>query len=79
MKNREKIFLDILGQLWDRKGEFKDIAEKAGVHISTLYNWAELKTFAPRIDTLCKVAGALGFEIVLELKSPQAQKLKLVS
>lgn len=77
MKDREQIFLEILKHLWDRKGEFKEISEKAGVHISTLYNWTELKTFAPRIDTLCKVSGALGFEIVLELKRPKLKIAKV--
>ena len=45
----------------------KSVAEIAGVHHSTVYNWLEGKTEHPRIDTIEKVAGAIGFEVDLKM------------
>jgi len=73
---REKIFMEILSLLWSEEKDFKTLSQKAGVSISTLYNWAELKVFAPRIDTLSKVARALGYEIVLRLNKPKLTIVK---
>lgn len=66
-RERERLFLDIIGHLSRyNDDEKKGIAEEAGVHWTTLYSWCSYKTFAPRIDTLSKVARAMGYDIVLK-------------
>lgn len=78
-KDREKIFLeliDILNRYND--AEKKWIAEEAGVHWGTLYNWCSFKTWAPQIRTLAPVARALGYDIVLKRTTPKPPTLKIV-
>ena len=46
----------------------KDLADEAEVHWTTMYNWISGKVRKPRIDTLAKVARALGYDIALRAK-----------
>lgn len=48
------------------KYNISEVSEYSGVHRYTLYDWLKKETPAPRIDTLTKVADAIGFDIVLE-------------
>ena len=57
--------------------DFKWVSENAGVSDQTLYNWHNGLTKKPRIDTLTKVAEALGYEIVVVLKA--TNKLRRVA
>lgn len=67
---RAKLFLDVIGILMRYDDtEKRELALQAGVHWVTLYAWCSGKTNAPRIDTLVKVASALGFEIFLHRKT----------
>jgi transcriptional regulator with XRE-family HTH domain len=52
------------------------LANEAGVSPQTLWSWVEGRTISPRINTMVKVATALGYSI--ELVKPQT-KLRLVS
>lgn len=61
-----RVFEDLKGVL--AEFDFHWVAETAGVSQQTLYNWHNGYTHKPRIDTITKVANALGYEIVLELK-----------
>lgn len=64
---RASLFMEIIGHLMRYNDEEKrNIAEEAGVHWVTLYSWCSGITQKPRIDTLSKVAEALGYEIVLK-------------
>lgn len=46
------------------KGEdLKEVAERANCSVSTLNNWTMDRTEAPRLDTLCAVLKALGYEL----------------
>ena len=47
------------------KWNIAHIEEESGVTNQTLYNWLNGITMFPRIDTLTKVAEAMGFEIAL--------------
>ena len=78
-EGRNAIFLDILVEL-DRYTDYgkQDIAEKAQVHWTTLYAWLSGRTRKPRIDTLCRVALALGYDIVLARRSSSTVKLRRV-
>lgn len=79
-KGREKIFLQIIDHLNRyNDAEKKWIAEEAGIHWGTLYNWCAFTTFSPQIRTLAAVARALGYDIVLKRQSPAPPKLKIVS
>ena len=51
-----------------------DVAERAGISVSTLYNWEKGKTTSPHLRTVYAVANACGFDIKLELR----KQLKLV-
>lgn len=61
-----QVFEDLKGIL--AEFDFRWVAETAGVSDQTLYNWHNGLTHKPRIDTITKVAKALGYEIVLELR-----------
>jgi len=76
---RDAIFLHIIAEL-ERYTDYgkQDIAEKAQVHWTTLYAWLSGRTRKPRIDTLCRVAFALGFDIVLARRSSSTVKLRRV-
>lgn len=63
MDNRDQLFLDIIAEA--SHTDHTELAELAGVSKQTLHNWCFGKTMKPRIDTLTKVARALGYEIVL--------------
>lgn len=59
------IFMHIVRHLWELKGEaeMRHLADCAEVHFTTLYNWRSGVVSKPRIDTLVKVAHALGYEL----------------
>lgn len=72
---REMIFLKIIGLIavFDSPA-IKSLALRAGVHFTTLYHWRNGPTVAPRIDTLARVALAVGYELTL---TPVARKPRL--
>jgi DNA-binding phage protein len=77
MSERDKIFIEMIEMLWQYTDEgLKQIAYDADVHWGTLYSWKSAHTMKPRIDTLCKVAKVLGFEIVLQAKGKPKKKLR---
>ena len=45
------------------------LAETARVSPCTLYNWLDGTTRFPRLDTIFKVARAMGYDIVLQKRS----------
>ena len=63
-----RIYASIIGLLWSLNGEaeMKELAKASKVGVSTIYAWKNGTTITPRIDTLTKVARALGYEIVLK-------------
>lgn len=76
---REKLFLDIIGILMRYNDEEKKVvAERAEVSWVTLYNWCAGKTQNPHINTLGRVARALGFEIEIRRTANIPVKLKVV-
>lgn len=42
-----------------------DLANVSGIGVSTIYFWLDGTTRKPRLDTICKVAHALGYELRL--------------
>lgn len=65
-KTKEQLFVDlitILNKLPASK--WPEIADEAGICLATLYNWCHGTTFNPRLNTVIKVAKALGYEIQL--------------
>lgn len=78
-KDREKVFLEIIDHLNRyNDAEKKWIAEEAGIHWGTLYNWCAFHTWSPQIRTLAAVARALGYDLVLKRQRPAPPKLKIV-
>jgi len=69
-----KIFEDVKSEL--RKYNVESVAEIAQVASATLYFWLEGKTKKPRIDTITKVAEAMGME--LRLEQTKIKHLKIV-
>lgn len=45
--------------------DLRHLSEVSSTSPSTLYNWLEGKTKAPRISTLNRVGSALGYKIML--------------
>jgi predicted transcriptional regulator len=66
MKEEYKVFADLRKELKNYEGhQLVDLADKAEVSYSTLYFWLDGKTQRPRLDTLSKVAKAMGYGIEL--------------
>jgi transcriptional regulator with XRE-family HTH domain len=60
MKKRAEIVNEICAAIeQDRRG-VAELAQRAGVAEPTIYHWLSGYTVNPNIDTLVKVAGALG-------------------
>lgn len=60
------IYLEIVDELWIMpEQELIDLADSAGVHKSTLYNWKYRYVAVPRLSTFFKVTSALGYRIEL--------------
>lgn len=53
------------------------LANQASVHPTTLYNWTHGEVMTPRIDTLSRVAAAMGYDICFKRrKKPQLRRVK---
>ena len=63
--NRTKLFLDLLTAIRDSGFKLDELAKEAEVAPATLYFWISNYTKHPRIDTVTKVATALGLDIRL--------------
>lgn len=63
--NRTRLFLDLLTAIRDSGFKLDELAKEADVAPATLYFWVSNYTKHPRIDTVCKVATALGFDVRL--------------
>jgi DNA-binding phage protein len=71
MKDSMQVFEDIKQELSVMStDEHKDLAEEAGCHYRTLYNWAMEITLTPRLSTFVKVARAMGYELCLKRARP---------
>ncbi len=62
---RTQLFLDVITAIRDSGWNLEALAEEAGVADSTIYFWLNGYVKHPRIDTICKVAAALGFDVRL--------------
>jgi len=60
------VFDDLKAEL--RGWNTRSVAQTAGVATSTVYFWLEGKVKTPRLDTVVKVADAIGFELTLRRK-----------
>ena len=70
----------IFNQLKDILAEYnlESVAYTAGVSLSTLYYWLDGHTQKPRLDTICKVAAAIGYELTLAKKKATGPRLSVV-
>ncbi len=57
------VFEELKDLLFDY--EVRSVSELSGVSKATIYNWLEGKTRKPRLDTILKVAEALGYTLTL--------------
>ena len=48
--------------------QIEKISTDSGVHFTTLYKWARHETRYPRMSTVCAVADAMGYKLVLSEK-----------
>lgn len=79
LEPREEVFLEIIQELWRYGGdEIKELANEAGVHYSTIYNWRNAKTLSPRISTFIAVAKVLGYTVVLQRVQTSTPRLRVV-
>ena len=69
-----QVFEDLKAELagWD----VESVAAMCGVAPSTMYFWLAGKTKKPRIDTISKVADAIGFELQMARKQAQLRLVK---
>ncbi len=67
---RHEIFLKIIDLLGGYEGQaLKDLADEAGVHFTTIYNWQRGDVFCPQFNKVAAVAVALGYTLVLKHNS----------
>jgi len=81
--NRVRLFLDLLVCIQDSGFSVDALANEAGVASATLYFWLDGKTRHPRIDTVYKVARALGMDVRLYrthkvTPRPEQRRLRVV-
>lgn len=60
------IFEDVKGIL--QSYNVKSVSDLSGVAVPTIYSWLEGRVHKPRLDTIVKVADALGYELRLVVK-----------
>ncbi len=60
----ERVFKELKDEL--AMYDVQSVADLAGVHFTTLYNWLEGKTKSPHLRTFCSVANALDMTVALE-------------
>ena len=75
-QTRAKLFDNVVAKLPADVESLKDIAEAAEVCPQTLHNWIWGDTMNPHINTLVKVAGAMGFNIVLARRKGNVVRLR---
>lgn len=78
INEKDQLFLELLELIPAQTGAILHLAQLAGVSYQTVHNWKYGVTMAPRIDTLTKVAQALGYEITLKKSARPGRKLKIV-
>lgn len=62
-----RIYREILNALWRLSWtECVQVADRASVGRTTVWNWRNGKVHAPRADTMTRVARELGYDIKLE-------------
>lgn len=75
-QQRDDLFLEVIDKLYHYEGKaLLSLAESAGVHYTTLYNWKTV-TFSPRLNTLVRVGAALGMRLIW-LKAKPAKLLSI--
>lgn len=57
----------------------QSVAESAGVATSTIYFWLDGQTRKPRLDTIVKVAAAVGYELRLVKVGKAMPRRRLVA
>jgi DNA-binding phage protein len=67
--NRSEIFSDLISILDAEGVDLNRLAEDASVSLQTLRNWLWGTTFNPHINTMLKVADALGYDIALRRRA----------
>lgn len=70
---REKIVDDLCLEL--EKYQLQSVEDISGVTQQTMNNWLSGRTKKPRIDTLARVARAIGFELYFK----RSENLKLAA
>jgi transcriptional regulator with XRE-family HTH domain len=73
-QTRDRLFNEVVKHIPERFVDMQELAERADVGASTLWNWVYGETMSPQLNTLVKVARALGYTLELKKYNP----LKLV-
>jgi len=68
-----RLFTDLKGEL--RGWDIKSVAIEAEVAPATIYFWLCGKTKKPRLDTVARVANAIGFDLQLVRKKVQLRRV----
>lgn len=75
-QTRHEIFLKLIALLAkNNSDQLKAIAEEAGISSMTLYNWIFGDTMNPHLNTIMRVAEAMGYEITLQKVKPNLRKV----
>ena len=80
LKEEHKLVLPIFEELKDelQAWNIESVAECAGVSNACIWYWLEGKVKKPRLDTIMKVADAIGFDLKLVKRLQVRPRLTIV-
>ena len=80
VKQEQKLVLPIFEELKEELQEWdvESVAECAGVSNACIWYWLEGKTKKPRLDTIMRVADAIGFDLKLVKRHHTQPRLYIV-
>lgn len=75
-KDKDRLFIELIKLLEKQPAsKWPQIAEEAEVCLATLYNWCYGTTFNPHLNTVMRVARAMGYEVRFEKAKPNLRKV----
>ena len=69
-QTRDRLFDEIVKHLPEKYTDMQELAERANVGATTIWNWVYGDTYSPQLNTVIKVARALGYTLELKKYNP---------
>lgn len=72
--HQDNLFNELRTRIIVEVDNHSDLAQEADISPSTIHNWVHGKTLHPRIDTLTKVATAMGYSFAIHRPTPKRKR-----